>query len=415
METVIDRQVTKKRVFISYSTADRPRVDGLERLLELFGHEVFLDYKQLRLGSRWKDEIASALDRTDVTLVYWTRSASTSDWVRKEYEYFLARCRERPLVPIIGDETPLPEPLKECQGMDLVPVVNELLEIKRRMESEGRKRAEIQAAIRQRLEQAGVRLDPSDESKVFRFLGVAGWLAWLPAPIVLFRWLWRLLFEAAAQLSPAQVFLILAAAAVSAALTHQAELHNSDGFLNEAAVIEARLNDRIRREQEVSRQAVSQAAAKVTALENRLREAKENATKLENKARASDDQHTKQLTEFYRKAATHALIEVADIEKPMLLRFIDKATGRHRFTVQVPSQEDYSFWLPPGSYSVYVAYTDVSDKLTQLFDGNVELDSLDIDGLKSRAICKIVIQQSDKEREKLTPDKWGRWKQGRKP
>ena len=61
VETVIDCQVTKKSVFISYSTADRPRVDGLERLLVLFGHEVFLDYKQLRLGSRWKDEIASAL------------------------------------------------------------------------------------------------------------------------------------------------------------------------------------------------------------------------------------------------------------------------------------------------------------------------------------------------------------------
>ena len=62
METTIESKDPVRRVFISYSTSDRPRVDGLERLLVLFGHKVFLDFKQIRLGSRWKDEIACALD-----------------------------------------------------------------------------------------------------------------------------------------------------------------------------------------------------------------------------------------------------------------------------------------------------------------------------------------------------------------
>src|SRR5262249_42676199 len=150
------------------------RVDGLERLLVLFGHKVFLDFKQIRLGSRWKDEVKSALDQTDVTLVYWTRSASSSVWVRNEYEYFLAQYPRRPLVPIVGDETPLAEPLKERQAMSFVPVINELLELKRKMEAEARKKAEIQAAIRQRLEQAGIRLENSDENRIFRFFGIAG-------------------------------------------------------------------------------------------------------------------------------------------------------------------------------------------------------------------------------------------------
>jgi hypothetical protein len=117
METVIDSKEAGRRVFISYCTSDRRRVDGLERLLVLFGHKVFLDFKQIRLGSRWKDEITSALDQTDITLVYWTRSASSSVWVRNEYEYFLAQHPSRPLVPIVGDETPLSEPLKEQQAM----------------------------------------------------------------------------------------------------------------------------------------------------------------------------------------------------------------------------------------------------------------------------------------------------------
>src|SRR5262245_28404100 len=147
METIIESEKpVRRRAIISHSTSDRSRVDGLELLLVLFGHEVFLDYKKIQLGSRWKDEIACALDQTDVTLVYWTRSAASSMWVRDEYEYFVAKHPTRPLVPIIGDETPLPDPLKERQSMDLIPAINELLELKRRLESEGRKKAEIQAA-----------------------------------------------------------------------------------------------------------------------------------------------------------------------------------------------------------------------------------------------------------------------------
>ena len=50
MKTGIDSEEAPRRVFISYSTSDRHRVDGLERLLFLFGHKVFLDFKQIRLG-----------------------------------------------------------------------------------------------------------------------------------------------------------------------------------------------------------------------------------------------------------------------------------------------------------------------------------------------------------------------------
>jgi hypothetical protein len=222
MKTVNDSEQLRRRVFISYSTSDRRRVDGLERLLFLFGHEVFLDFKQIRLGSRWKDEVKSALDQTDITLVYWTRSASSSVWVRNEYEYFLTHYPNRPLVPIVGDETPLAEPLKERQAMTFVPVINELLELKRSMEAEGRKKAEIQASIRKRLEEAGIRLEEPDAKRIFRFLGIAGWVAWLPAPLVLFEWVWRSIFEAAAQLSWAQAILMLTSAAAAAVITGQA-------------------------------------------------------------------------------------------------------------------------------------------------------------------------------------------------
>ena len=62
MSTEADSEAPRRSVFISYSTSDRPRVDGLERLLELFGHKVFIDYRSIKLGRTWEAEIDRALE-----------------------------------------------------------------------------------------------------------------------------------------------------------------------------------------------------------------------------------------------------------------------------------------------------------------------------------------------------------------
>ena len=400
METVINSEEPSRRVFISYSTADRRRVDGLERLLVLFGHKVFLDFKQIRLGSQWKDEIKSALDQTDITLVYWTRSASSSLWVRNEYEYFLARYPSRPLVPIVGDETPLPEPLKERQAMTFVPVINELLELKRSMEAEGRKRAEIQAAIRKRLEQAGIRLKKSDENRVFRFFGIAGWMAWLPAPLVLFKWVWRAIFEATAQLSPAQVVLMVTVAAAAAALTRQAD---NVRIKSQARASEEKLANQLEEARNAAMQRESEAKAREVELANQLADAHNASIQLGIQFKKL----TNDATNIYRKVESHALMEVAGMAKPALLRFIDKTTGRHRFTVQIPSQEDFSFWIPKGSYWIYLAHTDISDKMGQLVGGAVERDLLEENRMESGMLYKLVIQQRENTRTPIAAEKWG--------
>jgi hypothetical protein len=397
METIISSEEPARRVFISYSTSDRSRVDGLERLLVLFGHKVFLDFKQIRLGSRWKDEIASALDQTDVTLVYWTRSAAASLWVRDEYEHFLAQHPSRPLVPIVGDETPLPAPLQERQAMNFIPVINELLELKRRMEADGQKKTVIQAAIRTRLEQAGIRLDKADENRIFRFFGIAGWMAWLPAPLVLFRWIWRLLFEATAQLSPAQVVVMFTVAAVTAALTRQADLTNTASLLGQARArennlasqfgeardaanrlaiharaTEAELANKLGQARDATNRLAIQAKAKEEELTKQVGQARDATNRLEIQIKAKEDQWIKHINSIYKKLSSHAIYDVAGVKKPMLMRFIDNTTGRHRFTVQIPAEEDFGFWVPVGSYRVYMAYADISEKLGQVVGGNVE-------------------------------------------
>jgi hypothetical protein len=100
------------RVFISYGHADRHRVVGLASLLEAMGHDVFIDYRKILPGMRWRDALEKALQDADVLLVFWTQQAAQSDWVRQEYESFDTRFPDRPLVPILGDTTRLPEKLQ---------------------------------------------------------------------------------------------------------------------------------------------------------------------------------------------------------------------------------------------------------------------------------------------------------------
>jgi len=65
----------RQRVFISYSQADRQRVTGLATLLEALEHDVFIDYRSIRSGTRWEEKLEEALQATDVLLVFWTRHA----------------------------------------------------------------------------------------------------------------------------------------------------------------------------------------------------------------------------------------------------------------------------------------------------------------------------------------------------
>jgi hypothetical protein len=118
----------------------------------------------------------------------------------------------------------------------------------------------------------------------------------------------------------------------------------------------------------------------------------------------------------HRKSSTHALMEVTGFAKPVLLRFVDKTTGRHRFTVQVPGQEDYSFWIPEGSYWIYLAYTDISDKMSQLVGGNVERDLLEEDRLQSKHRYTLVVNNDAKKARKVVPpDEWGQAGPDKKP
>lgn len=115
---------TEPRLFISYRIADSTYVTGAvaDRLAAHFGRSnVFRDRDSLSLGSLYPRKIRRALEQSDLVLAMlgssWLdirdragrrRLDDPRDWVRTELH--MAFDRGIPVVPVLLDETPLPEP-----------------------------------------------------------------------------------------------------------------------------------------------------------------------------------------------------------------------------------------------------------------------------------------------------------------
>lgn len=119
------------RLFVSYRIDDSAYAAGAvaDRLAAHF--RVFRDRDSLRLGSSYPKQIRRALERSDVVLAMlgpsWSeirdgagrrRLDDPRDWVRTELR--MAFEREIPVVPVLLDHTPLPEPAR--LPADLAPL-----------------------------------------------------------------------------------------------------------------------------------------------------------------------------------------------------------------------------------------------------------------------------------------------------
>ncbi len=216
-----DNKPDVNRIFISYSSIDRVRTNGLALLLEAMGHQVFHDHRTIKPGRRWKADLQEGLDDAEAVMVFWTRHAKSSDWVRKEYEYFASQYPDRLLIPVLGDETPLSELLKTRQQADFVPVVNEVLEMKRRMKKEGAGAGQIADAVRERLGEEGVEFKTGHQKRLlFLFLGFGWLLTLLRYPWSWFRKAGNAAVEKTAQASVGQVAVLGLAAVVGGGLAY---------------------------------------------------------------------------------------------------------------------------------------------------------------------------------------------------
>lgn len=105
---------------ISYSRADQPQVRAVVSLLRTalrqIERAVFWD-GDFEPGDPWFEQITAAIDEAPQLFVFWCAHANTSQQVRREFEYALARGKR--VVPVLLDNTPLPAELSIIHGIDL--------------------------------------------------------------------------------------------------------------------------------------------------------------------------------------------------------------------------------------------------------------------------------------------------------
>jgi hypothetical protein len=103
-------------VFLSYASADRPRVAPLVEALRTRGWSVWWD-RTVAPGKTWDDVIESALADARCVVVLWSRNSIRSHWVLTEAE----EARNRGiLVPALLEDVTIPLAFRRIQAADLV-------------------------------------------------------------------------------------------------------------------------------------------------------------------------------------------------------------------------------------------------------------------------------------------------------
>lgn len=79
--------VSLRRAFASYANADRDevlgRIQGMQKVAPQL--DVFLNVLSLRSGQYWEQELWRVIPSNDIFYLFWSRDASQSEWVEKEW------------------------------------------------------------------------------------------------------------------------------------------------------------------------------------------------------------------------------------------------------------------------------------------------------------------------------------------
>src|SRR4051812_47536909 len=114
----------ERQVFISYSSADKLRVDGLFDRLTSAGVRCWLDTRALIPGQDWQLAIQHAIqDSTHVLVCLSTASTTRTGYVNKELSFALEQSLRRPigsiyLIPVRLEPCVVPDGLRHLHTVD---------------------------------------------------------------------------------------------------------------------------------------------------------------------------------------------------------------------------------------------------------------------------------------------------------
>jgi hypothetical protein len=111
-----------QQAFISYASKDRSEVLKRVQVLNLFKIKYFQDLLTLEPGDEWEKMLYDYIDKSDVFLLFWSKAASESAWVKKEVEYAIKRRanKDEPdpeIIPVIIEGPPAAAPPAELSSI----------------------------------------------------------------------------------------------------------------------------------------------------------------------------------------------------------------------------------------------------------------------------------------------------------
>jgi TIR domain len=107
------------KIFISYSSRDRPDALRLKEIAEADGHDAWMDMFDIHPSARLAGELEQGVSSADVLCLLLSPSAVASPWVREELQYALA-AEEKGLrvMPVILRAAPIPDELADHVALD---------------------------------------------------------------------------------------------------------------------------------------------------------------------------------------------------------------------------------------------------------------------------------------------------------
>lgn len=103
-------------IFVSYSRRDADFVTPVVQLLRGTRELVFRDADSIKPGSKWRQEIEAGLQSSSLFVLFWCAHSAASPQVKGEYELALAHGKD--ILPVLFDDTPLPDSLGAYQWVD---------------------------------------------------------------------------------------------------------------------------------------------------------------------------------------------------------------------------------------------------------------------------------------------------------
>ncbi|MBD3647446.1 MAG: toll/interleukin-1 receptor domain-containing protein [Pseudomonadales bacterium] len=105
------------KVFISYSTRDLERVNGVRDMLEHSTIEVYIAEYSLDPGQPISDSIVAAIRDCDLFLLVWSDNAATSEWVPQEIG--IAKSAKKTILPVVLEKgLTLPGFIRDLKYLD---------------------------------------------------------------------------------------------------------------------------------------------------------------------------------------------------------------------------------------------------------------------------------------------------------